>query len=626
MIIFNNLIYNILVKGYMWKKSLLLSLYLGISISVYAQSQEAIDIANEYFYKGDYEKALVEYEGILRNRRNIPLVHNNYVNLLIREKLYTKAEKHIKRAQKDYPDNFMYDVDLGWLKGTQGKELEAKEIYLEVINDVTTRASTTGNTNQVRTLAQKFYAKGLNEYALDTYLESRKKLMSPELYSLDLANLYRLVNQKEQMVREYLTFANVQQRNASYVKNTFQRLLVEKEDLDTLEIVLYDLMQEDVGNVTYTDFLIWTHLQQKNFSAALRQAKSVDRRLKNEGRNSINVGMIAFRNKDYRTAERAFSYVLSDFPEGANQRLAQKYSLLAKEEVIKSDYPVNETKVRDLIDDYKVYQDQSRDVISVMESQRRIALLQAFQLNEIDSAIQTLNSLLDQPVGRQKIIAEAKMDLADIYLLDQQPWESLLLYGQVEREYKDAPLGYTAKLKSAKLSYFQGEFEMALGHLDILKLATSREIANDALELSVLIKNNTVFDSTDLAMQSYSQIELLLFQNKREKALDKILMMLDKWPGHSLTDELYMIKAITERELGDFEAALQSLEKITNTYYYDILGDNALFLTAQILDYDLNRKEEAMQYYEDFLTKYPGSIFVSESRDRFRELRGDFNN
>ena len=91
-----------------------------------------------------------------------------------------------------------------------------------------------------------------------------------------------------------------------------------------------------------------------------------------------------------------------------------------------------------------------------MEAQRRVALLQAFQLNEIDSAIVTLNELINQPVGKHRVIAEAKMDLADIYLLDGQPWESILLYGQVERQFKDEPLGYTAKLKSAKLSYFKG--------------------------------------------------------------------------------------------------------------------------------------------------------------------------
>ena len=76
--------------------------------------------------------------------------------------------------------------------------------------------------------------------------------------------------------------------------------MVEPNDLDTLEITLYDFIQTEAGNPVFNDLLIWTHLQQKNFSAALRQARALDKRLQNKGRNIINVGMIAYRNEDYR--------------------------------------------------------------------------------------------------------------------------------------------------------------------------------------------------------------------------------------------------------------------------------------------------------------------------------------
>jgi len=218
------------------------------------------------------------------------------------------------------------------------------------------------------------------------------------------------------------------------------------------------------------------------------------------------------------------------------------------------------------------------------------------------------------------------MDLADIYLLDQQPWESILLYGQVERMFKDEPLGYTAKLKSAKLSYFKGEFDLAQSHLDILKLATSREIANDALDLSILIKNNTVFDTTNLVMQEYANIELMIFQNQKQEALVAMDSMLTKHNGHSICDEVLYLKAQTLRELGRFELALEPLQQIGELYDYDILADDALYLSGIILQEDLDREEEAMNIYSNLLIKFKGSIYVAEARNRFRELRGDFNN
>jgi len=268
--------------------------------------------------------------------------------------------------------------------------------------------------------------------------------------------------------------------------------------------------------------------------------------------------------------------------------------------------------------------DNSRDIFTLMDAERRIALLYAFQLNEIPKAIEILNELIAKPVGNQRIIAEAKMDLADIYLLNQQPWESILLYAQVERMFKDEPLGYEAKLKSAKLSYFKGEFELAQGHLDILKLATSREIANDALNLSILIKNNTVFDSTDVVMQAYANIELLLFQNQKNEAIAGLDKMLELYPKHSIVDEVLYLKAKTKRELGLFNEALEALNMINQAHYFEILGDDALFLTGVILQEDLDKSEEAMAVYLDLLNKFKGSIYVSEARKRLRELRGDF--
>ena len=69
--------------------------------------------------------------------------------------------------------------------------------------------------------------------------------------------------------------------------------------------------------------------------------------------------------------------------------------------------------------------------------------------------------------------------------------------------------------------------------------------------------------------------------------------------------------------------ALENLKIIHEKFGYDILGDDALFTMAKLYEEKLNDKEEAMKLYQELLEKYPGSIFISESRKRFRTLRGD---
>lgn len=595
-----------------------------ISNSTNAQTNDPVQIAKEYYNQGELEKAKKEFQKLARNRRYIPRIHDTYFKLLLTVEDFDGAEKYLKGIIKNNPSNFIYEVDLGVLYRTLNDDDKANELLDGVIEKVTTKAAQEKKSNEARFLAQVFFERNFREKALDTYIKGRQALGQEDLFALDLASVYRLMNKKQPMISEYLNFSKNQPQNLNYVKNSLQRYLQEPEDLDTLEMTLYDVIQKEAGNSTYNNLLVWTHLQQKNFPAALRQARALDKRLANNGDNIMNVAMISFRNADYKSSKKAFGYIIEEFPESPSRRLASRYVLLSEEEVLKSTYPVDTDAIRNLISRYNTFISESRDVFSVMESQRRVALLQAFQLNEIDNAIETLTNMLDQQVGRHKVVAEAKMDLADIYLLNKEPWESILLYGQVERMFKDEPLGYMAKLKSAKLSYFKGDFELAQSNLDILKLATSREIANDALDLSILIKNNTVFDSTDLVMQEYANIELMLFQNQNEEALMAMDSMLTKYNYHSIVDEVLYLQAQTQRELGNFQKSLDALNKLNEAHYFEILGDDALFLTGVIHQDDLGDDETAMTFYNDLLTKFPGSIYVAEARTRFRELRGDF--
>lgn len=166
---------------------------------------------------------------------------------------------------------------------------------------------------------------------------------------------------------------------------------------------------------------------------------------------------------------------------------------------------------------------------------------------------------------------------------------------------------------------------MAQEHLDILKMATSREISNDAMNLSLLIQDNTILDTdtTNEAMKQYAKIDFLLFRNKNLEAIEMAEEILRKYPKHSLADEVLLLQAKIYRKLADFDKSLLALEKINVSFSNDILGDDALFLTGIIYEENKKDNQKAMQIYQDFMIKYPGSIFNVEARKRFRKLRGD---
>jgi len=205
-----------------------------------------------------------------------------------------------------------------------------------------------------------------------------------------------------------------------------------------------------------------------------------------------------------------------------------------------------------------------------------------------------------------------------------EPWESTLLYSQVEKSSKETPVGYEAKLRNAKLSYYRGDFALAQSHLDILKMATTREIANDAMSLSLLIKDNTQLDTGDVVMKRFADIDLLIFQNKKFEALSALKKLKEDAADHPIIDEILYREAELNMEMAKFEAALDLLQEIVDNFGEDILGDDALFLIGTIYEDQLNEKDQAKEVYQEFLIKYPGSNKAAEARKRFRTLRGDF--
>ena len=597
---------------------LLLLFGLLISSISYAQ-KESVQLANEYYRMGEVDKAKSMYESLAKSSRNIPLIHQNYLNLLLDLNDFKEADKYINKVLRWYPQNTNYQIDKGLVILREGKEEEAKDYFYALIETMS------ADRYQTRRAVQYMLRRQLIDYAILALETARETANDPYLFAIDLANIYRLQNNKQKMVDEFLNFAIQNPRNLQYVKNTFQVLLTEPEDLESLERMLFELVQTNPGNDVYAEMLIWVSLQQKNFYGAFIQARAIDKRLQMGGAKILNVGVIALNNKDYTNAIKIFDYLASNYPESNIAIQAQLYRIKARENLVKTSYPVDLQEVSKLIVEYNVFINSFINNYSTSQAKLNKARLFAYYLNRKDSAISIIQDLLKSPRVNQSLVAQAKLDLADIYLLDDQPWESALLYAQVDKTMKETALGYEAKLRNAKLAYFRGDFQLAQEYLDILKLATSREIANDALELSIFIQSNIAFDTSTMALSRYADIELLLYQHKTDEALTEIDTMLIVFAGHDLTDDLLFVKADIKKQAGEFTEAADLLMRIVDEYGRGLLGAKSYYYLGLLYENQIKDKEKALELYNDFLKRYPGSIYTTDVRKRFRVLRGDAN-
>jgi tetratricopeptide (TPR) repeat protein len=255
-----------------------------------------------------------------------------------------------------------------------------------------------------------------------------------------------------------------------------------------------------------------------------------------------------------------------------------------------------------------------------------MAHLQAFYLDKIESALALLNKAVEMPGVQPSMRADCKIELGDVLLFSGNVWDATLLYSQVDYDFKNEPLGAAAKFKNAKLSYYIGEFGWAKAQLDVLKAATSKLIANDAMDLSLLISDNIDMDSSYTALSYYSKADMLVYRNKTDEALATLdsVQMVALW--HPLHDEVLFKKGEIMLKRGNFTEADSMFAKVVRMYPTDILADNALMKRAELYQYQYKDVAKAMELYEKLMFDYPGSLFVVEARKRYRELRGDVLN
>ena len=592
-------------------------LVLGASTASYAQPGNEAQLALQYYQMGDYEKAASVYEK-LYNKTNSIAYYMGYFNSLIMLQDYSEAEKLVKKAMRKEGESSTLLADMGYIFDQKGDQEKATQYYQDAVNKIP------ADQNAIATLANKFISRQQNKNAIDTYLRGRSQ--TGNSYSFELANLYSATGNYEAMVEEYLDLLLNNQGYMQTVQVSLQTKLPmdpEGKNKEALRVSLLRRIQKYPDNPAFSELLVWYMIQQKDFDAALMQAKALDRRYREDGQRLLNLGAMAKSNQDYETAIKSYQYVIEKGENTAYYITARMELLNAMNSKIEKEGYASSQQLAELKYNYeKTLSELGKSAVTV-PLLRGLAHLEAFQLNNTSRAEELLNEAIAIPGVRPNLLAEVKLELGDVYLLQGEIWESALLYGQVEKAFKMDPLGQEAKLRNAKLSYYRGDFEWARAQLDILKSATSQLISNDALSLSLLIADNTGLDTTTTAMMMFANADLLEYQNKDSLAMATLDSILTEFKYHSLTDEVYFKKAEIMKKHGQFDEAVDYYKKIVKEYPLDILADDAMFYMGELYENKLKDPQKAMEIYSDLLMNYPGSTFGVEARKRFRSLRGD---
>lgn len=581
-------------------------------------SAQSPALARKYFSDGEFEKAAELYQQLHeRNRQNDYYFERYFVTLLELED-YKTADKMMRKAIKASPEKVERYVSYGVLFERQGARAKADEQYDRAVKLLEP------NQVQVIKLANSFSKSKQYEYAIKTYERGTKLMKIKNMFAYEMGSVYRLKGDVPKMIESYLDALDYMSNRMTNIQAFFQRELSGNDGFTELKKQLYQRINQRPEETIYAIMLIWVFEQQGDFANALRQAKALDKRQNEKGNRIYRLAQTAVREKQYDVGIEAYQYIIdekgSDSPYYVDSK---RYVLIAKRDQLVEGYQYTHDQLLELEGEYQAYIDEFGRSFNTAIIMQEMAELQAFYLDSLDKAITVMEEVIKMPELSRIARAESKLDLGDYYLMQGEVWESTLLYSQVDKEMKDAPLGEVARYKNAKLSYYKGDFEWAQDQLDILKGSTSELISNDAIDLSVFILEHYSLDTTQRPMKLYARAELLRFQNKFDAAIVVMDSILEQYKGHGLGDDVLFSKAEVAFKKRDYQKAIELLEKIPVEYKDGILVDNALFRMAEIHEKRLNNPKKAMELYEQILFDHPGSLFTVEARKRFRKLRGD---
>ncbi|MEJ6980790.1 tetratricopeptide repeat protein [Pedobacter sp. P351] len=600
-------------------KSLLFTLFF-VSAFFFSHAQVASEdvLALQYYQSGEFEKALSIYQKLFSQSKNQAQYYDAYFNTLIKLKHYDDAEKLVKKMSSANKGNFSYQIDLGRLFREQGQQEKAADIYNNLIKNLPKDEAA------IRDLSISFYRADAYDFSIKTLLSGRKILNDEEAFAFDLLALYRYQKNKGMLVQEYINLfskeTNVQLVNQA--KSAFSSLFESSEDYDILKTALLRKIQKDPQNIAFSEMLAWQYIQQKEFDMALKQIVALDKRLKEEGDRVYDLVSIFLANKAYEQAIEGLEYLLTKGPSSSHYVPAKMQILYTKNQQLISGKFSN-AELLQLEKDYLSLLQEFGRTRNTVFAMRQLALLQASYLNKAKLAETLLEETLKIPGLTATLTGQTKLELGDVYILTGEVWEAALIYGQVEKEFANEPIGQEAKYKSAKLSYYQGDFTWSRAQLDVLKSSTSQLIANDALNLSLLIAENTESEADTNALRKYAKADFLIFINQYDKALKTLDSINILYPKNSLEDDILMSKARIFQKQNLLDKSIEQLNLIVAKHGTDLWADDALFMLAEIYELSLNNNAKASEYYQKIIIDFPGSLYVTEARKRFRVLRGD---
>ena len=590
-------------------KKIILFIVAFFPLFVFSQNEY---LGQNYFDRGEFDKAILVYENLAKTAPNNIDFFKKQIICYQQLKQFDKAESLIITRLNKTNLPYLY-VELGYNFQLQKKQEKADKNFALAI------AKIAENPNNVYMVATAFEQKTLIKEAIQAY-ETGSKINPEFKFEYQIALLQGQLGHFDLMIEKLLDYSFDNALNVPLVQNQFLRFMNEDNQKIFVEQLRKALLlrTQKTQDLFWNQYMSWFFMQQKEYSKAFIQEKAIYKRNPDNFYSLLNLAKLAGEEKEKQVQRDVFEFILAN-TQSAEIVILVNASLIQMdiEKATSKDFPIVSQRIDQLLEKFGT-------ATNTLQLQLLKANFEGFYLNHFENAKAILNHLLELPLNVYEL-AEVKLELGDLLLSNEKFNQAIIYYAQVQDDLPNDEVAHEAGLKMAKASYYSGDFDWAQKQFKVLKASTSQLIANDAMQMFLLISDNTVEDSTQVALKKFSKADFLEYQNKIPAALEAFKMILQQHKGQSIEDEtLYKMAKLYEKQ-DDVTNALAYYKEIIDKHSEEIYIDEALFFSAEIYRKSLQDFVKAKEFYEKIIFNHQDSIYFVEAQSNYRKLRGDTN-
>ena len=480
------------------------------------------------------------------------------------------------------------------------------------------------NTHTLKSLISKIISNGFVDDAL-TFIEViRTKNKQPEFYALELGTYFRMRMAFDKSLENYLLYLEYNPKNYQMVSSRIMsfpadefvvvklRGILQNSTVAGSKLLLSDLeFRAGNFNVSYT--LLKVHYtkpaQLLQFAQHAANAKAFNIAL------TVYTDIIESDHKNdiIRTAIYGMAQTLETQSIKTETLLPLSRFFDGNEFFESPYYSVEESLLPSLWKAVSIY-DSLRVKDGNLDATFRLAEIKFRAMNDLDGAFE-LYERVAQKAPKKDIRFLAALRIIDINLAKGNTEKALAQINSFKRNFKRGDEKLILKIKESQINFYAGEFKSAGDSLiQVLKdLPRDAPRYNDLLDVQSII---LAFTDEDESFAKFSQIQLLVRQNKRTHALEILSTQMNVQNNFIKDISLYQMAYLYVLQ-HEFELASQKLILVSGK---TIFSEMSLILHAEILDFMIGDVGAAIDIYLQFLEIYPLSIYYDDIRIRLREL------